>query len=421
MVKALSNTYDVIVIGGGPAGATAAAVLAQKGRRVLVLEKEKFPRYSVGESLMPYCYFTLERIGVIDQVKGSHFPKKYSVQFVSMDGRVSQPFYFFQHLDHEASTTWQVVRSEFDQMLLDNARRKGARVVEETTVKELIEEKGAVVGVRAGDRDGKISRFRAPMTVDASGRMAISAAKYGWRVRDPRLNKIAIWTYFKGAIRDPGLDEGATTIAYLPEKGWFWYVPLPEDMIGVGVVAEKSYLYRGTRDPATIFRREVKKNAWIQRHLSTGRRCHPYRVTGDYSYRSRHCAADGLLLAGDAFAFLDPVFSSGVFLALKSGELAGDAVNAALQRRDYRAAQFAEYGDYLSKGIEAMRQLVYAFYDHEFSFRQLMEKHSHLRGDLTDGLIGNLFRDFGDLFKAISEFAALPQPISGGKPVAAGR
>src|SRR5215813_14710625 len=151
----MREQYEAIIIGGGPAGSTAAAVLAEKGRRVLVLEKEKFPRYHIGESLMPYCYFPMERIGVIERMKGSHFPKKYSVQFVNMDGRASQPFYFFQHLQHDASTTWQVLRSEFDQMLLDNARSKGACILEETTVKELIRENGRVAGVKAVAKDGR--------------------------------------------------------------------------------------------------------------------------------------------------------------------------------------------------------------------------------------------------------------------------
>ena len=421
MVTGLNNSYDVIVIGAGPAGSTAAAVLAEKGHGVLLLEKEKFPRYSVGESLMPYCYFTLERIGVIARIKASKFPKKYSVQFVSMDGNVSQPFYFFQHLKHEASTTWQVLRSEFDKMLLDNARSKGVQVLEETTVKEVIRNDGAAIGARAVDRDGKTHEFRAPMTIDASGRTALSAVRYRWRVRDERLNKVAIWTYYKGAMRDPGLDEGATTVAYLPEKGWFWYIPLAQDTVSVGVVAEKSYLYAETRDLAEIFDREVKKNVWIREHLASGQRYGPYRVTGDYSYRSRYCAADGLLLAGDAFAFLDPVFSSGVFLALKSGELAGDAVDAALRAKVFTAAQFVEYGSLLCRGIEAMRKLIYAFYDHEFSFRELLEKHAHLKGDLTDCLIGNLFKDFEELFEAISEFAQLPVSLNQSRPFVAGQ
>ena len=421
MVTGLNNSYDVIVMGAGPAGSTAAAVLAEKGHGVLLLEKEKFPRYSVGESLMPYCYFTLERIGVIARIKASKFPKKYSVQFVSMDGNVSQPFYFFQHLKHEASTTWQVLRSEFDKMLLDNARSKGVQVLEETTVKEVIRNDGAAIGARAVDRDGKTHEFRAPMTIDASGRTALSAVRYRWRVRDERLNKVAIWTYYKGAMRDPGLDEGATTVAYLPEKGWFWYIPLAQDTVSVGVVAEKSYLYAETRDLAEIFDREVKKNVWIREHLASGQRYGPYRVTGDYSYRSRYCAADGLLLAGDAFAFLDPVFSSGVFLALKSGELAGDAVDAALRAKVFTAAQFVEYGSLLCRGIEAMRKLIYAFYDHEFSFRELLEKHAHLKGDLTDCLIGNLFKDFEELFEAISEFAQLPVSLNQSRPFVAGQ
>ena len=295
------TSFDAIVVGGGPAGATAAAVLAEKGRRVIVLEREKFPRYHIGESLMPYCYFPLERLGLAEKMKESHFPKKYSVQFVNTMGKLSQPFYFFQHFDHAASTTWQVVRSEFDQMILDKARSNGAEIREETNVRELIWDNGAVVGVRTDKGE-----FHAPITIDATGRDALAVTRNGWKVRDPYLNKIAIWTYYKGAARDAGLDEGATTVAYLPERGWFWYIPLPDNIISVGIVAEKEYLYRDTRDLAEIFAREIEANPWIKEHLAPGEQFGKYWVTGEYSYRSQHCAADGLILAGDAFAFLDP-------------------------------------------------------------------------------------------------------------------
>ncbi|MCB1020549.1 MAG: tryptophan 7-halogenase [Acidobacteria bacterium] len=418
-MNTVQNSYDVLIIGAGPAGSTAAAVLAAKGRRVLALEREKFPRYHVGESLIPYTYFPLERIGMIEKMKASSFPKKYSVQFVSPDGNLSAPFYFFKHLDHEASCTWQVVRGEFDQMLAENAREKGAEIREEIRVTELIHEGPAVVGVKAVGKDGAVKEFRAPMTIDATGRDAFAMMRNKWRVRDPELDKIAVWTYYKGAMRDPGIDEGATTVAYVPDKGWFWYIPLPDDVISVGVVAEKDYLYRDTRDLAEIFQREVKENAWIDKHLAQGEQFGQYWVTGEFSYRSKHCASDGLVLIGDAFAFLDPVFSSGVFLALRSGELAADVVDAALDAGDYSAERFTEYGDEMRRGIEAMRRLVYSFYDQGFSFGEFAKAHPHLRGDLTDCLIGNLEHDFEPMFEAISKFAAVPAPLEHGRPLLA--
>ena len=411
------STYDAIVIGGGPAGSTAAAVLAQKGRKVIVLEREKFPRYHIGESLIPYTYYPLKRIGMLEQMKQSHFTKKYSVQFVSISGKQSQPFYFFQQLHSEAADTWQVLRSEFDQMMLTNARAKGAEVMEETLVKETIEQNGVVSGVTAVGRNGVSHEFRAPLTMDATGRDALTLGRRGWKIRDPRLNKIAVWTYYKGAMRDLGVDEGATTVAYVPDKGWFWYIPLPGDLLSVGVVAEKDYLYRDTHDLKTIFHREVAVNKWIEQHLAVGQQVGEYRVTGEYSYRSRHCAGDGLLLIGDAFAFLDPVFSSGVFLALRSGEMGADAADAAISAGDCSASRFRDYGEQLCKGIESMRRLVYTFYDHEFRFRTFLTRYPDLKGEMTECLMGNLWLDFDPLFQAVAEFASVPAPLTHGQPV----
>ncbi len=411
------NDYDVIVVGAGPAGTSAATVLGQLGRKALIVEKEVFPRYKVGESLIPYCYFPLERLGMIEKLNQSHFTEKYSVQFVSTEGKVSQPFYFFQHYDHPSSKTWQVVRSEFDRIMLDNALEQGADVMMETTVRHFLQDGEQVVGVEAQNKEGQRYELRAPVTIDASGRDMLSIKQHQWRVPDKSLNKMAVWTYYKGALRDEGMDAGATTVAYLPEKGWFWYIPLPDDVVSVGIVAEPSYLYKDGRDFATMFQREIENNPWIKEHLAPGKQCGQYYATSDYSYRSKYCAKDGLVLTGDAFSFLDPVFSSGVFLALRGGELAGEAIHEALDKGDVSAEHFEDYSNTLCYGIESMRRLVYAFYDKGFSFGELIKKYPHLRGDLTDCLIGHLFKDFEPLFSAVGEFANIPEPLTHGRPL----
>jgi flavin-dependent dehydrogenase len=414
--------YDAIVIGGGPSGSTAGALLAAKGRNVLILEKEKFPRYHIGESLMPYCYFTLEKLGVLEKMKHHGFVEKYSVQFVSRDGKVSTPFYFFQQLKHPSAMTWQVPRPEFDQMLLNNARDKGAEVHEETEVtKFLTDDTGAIVGVTAKSKTGETRDIHARIVIDATGRDALFQRKTGWRNRDPQLDKVALWTYYKGVKRDFGIDEGATTVAYLEGKGWFWHIPLKDDIVSSGIVAERDYLFRDTQDRKEIFEREIKNNAWVQEHLSTGQQFGEYRVTGEYSYRSEHCAANGLVMVGDAFAFLDPVFSSGVLLALKSGEMAADAVHAALANPGpITADAFADYGERLCQGIETMRKIVYAFYDEKFSFGSMIRAHKDQHGPLTDCLTGALVdREYTKLFEAMKNFAELPEPLPFGRAPAA--
>jgi len=412
----LKKNYDAIIVGAGPAGSTTGALLAEKGKDVLIVEKEKFPRYHVGESLMPFCYFPLERLGLVDTLMESANPRKYCVQFVRQDGFLSQPFYFFQHFDHPSSTTWQVWRSEFDKMILDKARSNGATVMEETKAKNLIKSGDRVEGITVESEEFGSLELRAPIVVDASGRDCFAAHKQKWKIRDPELKKIALWTYYKGAKRDPGLDEGATTVAYLPNKGWFWYIPLSGDMVSVGIVAERDYLFNGsTKDHEEIFQREVLNNEWIKEHLAEAEQTGEYRITGEYSYRNRYCASEGLVLAGDALGFLDPVFSSGVFLALKSGVMLADEIDLALDAGDLSAKSFDRYGKRMQSSIETMRKIVYAFYDQDFSFGDLAKRGDHLRAALTDCLIGNVDdNEFRELFDAMSDLADLPEPVEHG-------
>jgi flavin-dependent dehydrogenase len=414
----ISTQWDVIMIGGGPAGTAAAAVLAERGHRVLVLERERFPRYHIGESLLPFTFYPLQRLGLVEKMRDSQFVKKYSVQFVAASGKVSQPFYFSTRYSDEVAQTWQVLRSEFDQMLVNNAREKGATIVEGVTVTQLLRDGDRVIGVQTRTEDGTVAEYHAPMTLDCSGKESFAAVRNQWRVRDPKLNKVAVWTYYKGAKRDEGIDAGATTVAFVPEKGWFWYIPLHNDVVSVGVVAEGKYLSRGgVKDAGEIFRREIEQNLWIKDHLAPGTPTGPYFVTNEFSFHSKYCACEGLLLVGDALCFLDPVFSSGLMLALKSGVMAGDAVHEALVARDFSPTRFAEYGRKLRHGLENMRKLVYAFYDPNFSFRELTDKYPDLAGDVTDCLSGDVDKDFTRLFKAVEEFAEVPNILPYGQPL----
>jgi flavin-dependent dehydrogenase len=384
---------EVVVIGGGPAGSTVSTLMAQQGLRVQLFERERFPRFHIGESLIPETYWVLKRLGMLEKMQQSHFVKKHSVQFVSANGRLSAPFYFWDNRPHECSQTWQVVRSEFDHMMLKNAREHGVEVHEGVQVSDVVFEGEKAAGIWIREADGTTREVRAKVVVDASGQSGLLQRRFKLRVWDPTLNKGAIWTYWRGAYRDTGRDEGTTLVIQTTNRqGWFWYIPLHDDRVSVGVVAPFDYLFKDRTSHEQTYGEEVKQCAAVKERIANARRETGYFATRDYSYRATQVAGDGWVLVGDAFAFLDPLYSSGVLLALRSGEMAADAVVEGLKAGDVSAAQLGKWGPAFNRGVDRMRRLVCEFYD-GFSFGRFVKANPHLRGTLTDLLIGDLFTD----------------------------
>ena len=410
------HNYDIIVIGGGPAGSTVATLVAEQGHRVLLLEREVEPKFKIGESLIPATYWTFKRLGMLEKLRASHFPQKYSVQFYSRSGKASSPFYFFQTNPHESAVTWQVLRSEFDEMLLDNATEKGVEVRRGISVREVLFDGDTATGVVTQNTNGTRETLQATVIVDSTGQRSLIGRQLNLNTTEANLKMASLFTHYEGGHRDEGLDEGATLILHTEEKdSWFWSIPLPYNRTSIGVVGELGYLLQNRRDvdgklnAQKIFTEELEKCTPLKQRLEGAKQLFPIQSTKDFSYRANRIAGNNWVLVGDAFGFLDPVYSTGLFLALKSGEMAADVIIEAFEKNDFSEAQLGSFGPAFVEGMEAFRKLVYAFYTKEFSFARFLSEYPEHQGGIVDILSGDVFRkDVTHIFPAMAEMCPFP-------------
>ncbi len=318
---------DVLIIGGGPAGSTAAALLAERGRDVVLLEKAAHPRFHIGESLLPRNTALLDRLGLRDQVAaiGVHKP---GAEFVSDATGQSVHFSFALGLDKQYTSSWQVRRAEFDELLFRTAQDRGARTEEGTRVTEMqFAPPAGRAQVTAAGPDGEVRRYAPRFVLDASGRDTFLASKLRTKQSNKNNTTAALYAHFRNVERRTGELEGYITV-HLADDGWFWMIPLPDDVMSVGFVGDQS-AFKGRRgSPHELFMDRISTSPTVAARMRHAELLSDVTSTGNYSYRSTAAWGEGYMLIGDAFGFVDPVFSSGVLLAMTAGDLGADVADA---------------------------------------------------------------------------------------------
>ncbi len=352
------HSCEVLIIGGGPAGTTAGFFLNEKGRDVVLVDKDDHPRFHIGESLLPMNLPVFERLGVLEQVKGMGI-RKNGAEFVTEQGE-AHTFYFRKAFDKTAPPhAYQVRRSEFDKMLLDNTERSGVRVFRKHKVID-IEEGSSSVSVTVKNPEGKTIMWDAGFVIDASGRNTFLSRKFKLRKHSKKHNSAAIFGHFRGVQQRSGDDEGNISI-YWFEHGWFWLIPLSGGVMSVGAVCHPDYLMQKKESLDSFFHETVKLAPGVEGRMQEAEQVGKINVTGNFTYSATKSYGSRYLMVGDSFAFLDPVFSSGVFLAMSSAEMAADTVDKFLSNPGQQEALFAAYEQKVRKGMKTVSWFIFRF------------------------------------------------------------
>jgi flavin-dependent dehydrogenase len=383
--------YDALIIGGGPGGSSAATFLARAGRRVLLLEKEFFPRFHIGESLLPYNHRIFEEMGVMPVLAAAGFPIKHGAQFHLGNARKAIKLVFARGSFTREPKAFQVERSRFDELLLRHAAQSGCEVREGCTVTRF-DRNGSGCVVRARDAEGTRD-FHARFLIDASGRSNLTGNQEGLREIHPTLKKVAIFGHFEGVAVDQGEKAGDTVIVRLEDK-WFWLIPLSSTKVSVGCVLDQKELQRSTESPTDLFTRFWQGSAALRERMECARLLGSMQVTSDFSYYNRRLTGPRLLRVGDAAGFMDPIFSAGVYLAMHSGKLAAQAVLTSLENPQAEEAVLARYEKRVFAGMKFYWEMVEHFYTTPFmevflepreKFRLASAVNAALAGELEGG------------------------------------
>lgn len=352
------HSADVIVIGGGPGGSTAAALLAEAGRRVVVLEKSRHPRFHIGESLLPASLPLLKRLGVASQMEGIGLVK-HGVEFYSPRHDRWQRFDFAESWNKSLGHAYEVRRSSFDAILLERARALGAQVVEGCRARE-IEFRGTEgVEVLSQAADGTLRRWRARYLIDASGRDTLLAARLGTKHRNRHHNSSAMYAHFRNAWRNEDPYRAGDISIFWFEHGWFWSIPLADGITSVGAVVWPYYMKSRALPVTEFFMKTIALSPPLGERLASATLATEVEATGNYAYTCRRAQGERFLLVGDAYAFVDPVFSSGVLFAMEGGVAAAEALDEALRRPARRAQAFRRFERRLRHGPRVFSWFIY--------------------------------------------------------------